>query len=249
MAAGLRATLSGPAQPVAAPAPPAPASIDRGAEAFAEGFARVYLSWDAKDTSRREQALAPYLAGIDADGGLRPATDSSQQVLATSVIGSRRTAAGRLVTLAVQTSARLVYLSVPVQRTADGSLAITAYPALVGPPATDDHAQPAEEDEVADGALVTVSERAVGNYLTGNNDNLLADLAPDAVVSLPSDPLKADQFAGVTWVVHGRRVAVAVRAVDRQRATWTLRYELEVVERDRWYVRSIQVDPTFRGAS
>lgn len=248
IAAGLRATLSGPAPRAATARPPAPAATDHGAEAFAEGFARAYLTWDAKDAAKRQQALLPYLAGLDADGGLQPADGVSQQVLATSVVDDRRTADGRLVTLAVQTSQRELYLSVPVQRTADGSLAITAYPALVGPPATDDQAQPTQEEQVADTALVTVVDRAIGNYLTGNDDNLLADLTPDALVSPPRERLRVERVAGVTWVVQGRRVAVALRAADAQRTTWTLRYELDVVRRDRWYVRSAQVDPTFRGA-
>jgi hypothetical protein len=34
------------------------------------------------------------------------------------------------------------------------------------------------------------------------------------------------------------RVAVEVNAVDAIRTQWTLRYELAVVHRDRWYVRT-----------
>jgi hypothetical protein len=41
-------------------------------------------------------------------------------------------------------------------------------------------------------------------------------------------------------------VAVTVTTEDADGVEWTLRYELSVVRRDRWYVREISVDPTSR---
>ena len=42
-------------------------------------------------------------------------------------------------------------------------------------------------------------------------------------------------------------VAVEVSAADAAGTLWTLRYELAVVHRDRWYVRAIEPDPVAAG--
>jgi hypothetical protein len=136
---------------------------------------------------------------------------------------------------------------VPVNRDRRGLLSISAYPAIVGPPATNSKPEPADEDSVEDADLVAVAQRAMRNYLAANRNNLLADLTPDARISLPADPMTVDGEPAVTWVVAKRRIAVELNTKDRQGTTWTLRYELDVRRRDRWYVRSVQVDPAFRG--
>jgi hypothetical protein len=46
----------------------------------------------------------------------------------------------------------------------------------------------------------------------------------------------------ITQAARGR-VAVEVSAADAAGTQWTLRYELAVVHRDRWYVRTIQTAP------
>jgi hypothetical protein len=94
---------------------------------------------------------------------------------------------------------------------------------------------------------VTVVERAVRNDLEGADRNLAADLMPDAVVSLPATRLRVSDFGDVAWLERDRRVAVEVEAEDARESTWTLTYELGVRKRDRWYVRSLQPDPTFGG--
>jgi hypothetical protein len=248
-AAGVRAMFATRAKP--APARPAPVVAgDQGAAAFAEGFARAYLTWDAKHPEDRAARLKPYLGTLAGDGGLQPAKDSSQQVAWTSVIGERPERDVRLVTLAVQTTQSMVYLSVPVSRDRRAFLSVNAYPAIVGPPATDARASAPSEDTVDDGRLVDVVTRAMRNYLAGNRNNLLADLTPDALVSLPSDPLRVTSSSDrVTWVARPNRVAVQLDAEDAQKNSWALRYELDVRKRDRWYVRSVQVDPTFRSDS
>jgi hypothetical protein len=133
-----------------------------------------------------------------------------------------------------------------VGRDRRGFLYVSDYPALVGPPAIDSNPAPRSEDEVDDDALVDVVDRALRNYLAGNANNLTADLTPDALVSLPTEPMKVNETDQPTWVVPGRRVAVQITARDARENGWTLRYELEVEKRERWYVRSVQVDPTFR---
>ena len=49
----------------------------------------------------------------------------------------------------------------------------------------------------------------------------------------------------VTWAAP-RVVAVTVNAEGSDGASSVLRYELSVIRRDRWYVRAISTDPTFR---
>jgi hypothetical protein len=248
-ATGLRVILSGPQQAPAARTVVAP-SGDQGATSFAEAFTRAYLTWDGDDPDARAAQLKPFLGSdLDADGGLQAATGQSQSVSWTAVLGDRREGERRLVTVMAQTSSGVTYLSVPVQRNRRGFLAIAGYPAIVGPPAVDAQQQQPAEDEVQDDALKTVVTRALTNYLAANQRNLLADLTPDAVVSLPSAALKLRQVDAVTWVKPRRRVAVQLTAQDDHGTTWTLRYELDVLHRDRWYVRSLQVNPTFQGGS
>jgi hypothetical protein len=43
------------------------------------------------------------------------------------------------------------------------------------------------------------------------------------------------------------RVAVEVAAADDAGIQWTLRYELTVAHRGRWYVRAIEPDPVAAG--
>jgi len=248
-ATGVRVILSGPPQAPAARTIVAP-SGDQGATSFAEAFTRAYLTWDGDDPDARERDLKAFLgSGLDADGGVQPTAGQSQSVSWTSVLGARREGTRRLVTVMAQTSSGVTYLNVPVQRDRRGFLAVAGYPAIVGPPAVDADQQQPAEDEVEDGALKTVVTRALTNYLAANQRNLLADLTPDAVVSLPSAALKLRQVDEVTWVKPRRRVAVQVQAQDDHGTAWTLRYELDVLQRDRWYVRSLQVNPTFQGGS
>ena len=239
--AGLRATLRGDDSPAAA-ARPAPVA-DLGAEAFAEGFARAYLSFDAARPELRERELAGYLSDdLEPDGGYSPAS-GARSVSWTAAAGVRIRGSRRTVTVAAQTSAGLVHLAVPVERDGRGFLYVAGYPALVGPPATNTAAGVPSEDEVEDAGLRVVVERAVRNYLAGDKNDLLADLAPDAVVSLPSQRLEVSSIAELTWAEPGRMVAVLVEAEDAEGSSWTLRYELGVRKRDRWYVRSLHVDP------
>jgi hypothetical protein len=153
----------------------------------------------------------------------------------------------RVITVAAQTTRQLLYLAVPVHRTARGFLVVPRYPALIGPPISDPGAAPTEERDVGDGALRAVAERAITNYLAGQRTNLLADLDPAAVVSLPSAFLDVRSVRSITKA--GRdRVAVEITAADDAGIQRTLRYELTVVHRDRWYVRAIEPDPVAAGS-
>jgi len=118
---------------------------------------------------------------------------------------------------------------------------VVGYPALVGPPAVALDRPASDEDEVADPQLRAVCERALRNYLAGDRDDLLADLDPQAVVSLPEQRLELKAVHELTRAGPGR-VAAEIEA-SGDAAVWTLRYELDVVRRERWYVRAISSDP------
>jgi Conjugative transposon protein TcpC len=243
-AAGLRATLSGPGATAAQRTPRAVAP-DLGAQSFAEGFARVYLQWNAKTLDERSKALETYLPGaIPEDGGLVPGKRAKQRVAWTTVTATQRR--GRRITVSVYavTSGGPVHLAVPVERDGRGFLYVAGYPALLGPPLVQSDADLSEGDDVLDAALEDVVNRAIGNYLSGAGENLRADLTPDAVVTLPAQTLRVTSAEPVTWVIPNRRVAVIVHARDATKTSWTLRYEIDVHKRDRWYVASIQSDPT-----
>ena len=262
--AGLKAIVKG--SPPAA-ATPAPVSVggDLGAESFAEAFVRTYLTWTAGDEQARDADLTRYLpTALSPDGGLVPLDGSDQAVPWSAVVGVRAAGAGRFqVTVGAQvtttvdpqrrdaaprTTRSAIYLDVPVGRDAHGLLYVMNYPAVVGPPASTRTQQPKVLTPVGDATLTAVVSRALTNYLAGARANLLADLTADAVVSLPTQRLHVTDVGELDWVRTGSRVAVDVDAEGGTAGHWTLRYELDVRRRDRWYVQSLQVDPTFKGA-
>jgi hypothetical protein len=245
--AGLRTTLAPPDTPQEARV--RTEAADHVVHSFAEAFVRTYLSWDSHDPARREERLATFLSrDLDADGGLSP-SGSTREVTWTSVVAERRGGPRTTVVVAAEVEREPVFLAVPVQRDDRGFLSVIAYPALVGAPATSTDGAPAPELEVDDAGLRAVSERAVRNYLAGEHRNLAADLADGAVVALPGRALRVESIESITWAVPGRRVAVQLRAEEPGGSTWTLRYELGVVRRERWYVRQLHVDPRSKGAT
>jgi hypothetical protein len=245
---GLRAAVQGPT-----PAPAHKRTVagsDQTVGAFAEAFVRVYLSFDPAAPELREERLAGYLSrALDPDAGLAPPSGHVREVEWTTVVD--QVERGRLtsVTVAAGLAGETLHLAVPVERDERGLVAVAGYPALVGPPAHDMAIAPASEDQVDDSGLRAVCERAVRNYLAGERRDLAADLADDAVVSLPGRQLDVRSVEAVTWAVPGRRAAVQLQAEDPEGATWTLRYELAVVRRDRWYVRSLHTDPRAEGGT
>lgn len=241
MIAGLRAIIAGPPPPP--PAPTAAYAPDQGAASFAEAFVRSYLSWDPARREEREQALARFTSqDLDLGAGLEPRDGTVQTVSWSAVMGM--VPAGRrrqLVTVAASAGERTWHVAVPVIRDARGYLAVAGYPALVGPPPVATGKRAKDELEVSDPELRAVAARAVRNYLAGEREDLAADLDPAAIVSLPRERARVLAVEEVTAAGSGR-VAVGVQA-SLADATFTLRYELSVVKRERWYVRSIETDP------
>jgi hypothetical protein len=245
--AGLRVAIA-PAPRVSVPARQA-ATPDLRVGAFAEAFARAYLTWDPEHPERREERLARFLSRqVDVGAGMTPAAPRAQHVTWVAVVASRRIRSRTTVVVAVETNGDVLHLAVPVEHDERGFLGVATYPALVGAPARSPDLSAPTEQDVEDPELRAVGERAVRNYLGGERRNLAADLADGAVVALPSRRLAVDSVDSITWA-PGRRVAVQVRASEAGGATWTLRYELAVVRRERWYVRALHVNPRSKGVS
>jgi hypothetical protein len=242
-AAGLRSAIAGPTE--LRHIGRSGGIQDLGAETFAEAFVRAYLTWDSAHPERHERQVGAFTSdALEPGAGLSAPAQGAQQVLWTAAIRDEAVSSTRrLVTVAAQTtSGPPYYVSICVQRDRRGFMAISGYPAVVGAPPVDTKLSPGDEPEVEDSELRTVVRRALANYLGRQGENLRADLDKQALVVLPSAPLKVRSIDALTWVKPGR-VAAQVRAEGRG-AGWTLRYELDVVKRERWYLRSIETNPS-----
>jgi hypothetical protein len=219
---------------------------DLAAQGFASLFARRYLSWGAAEAQSHGLEV-PELGGRGAEAAdIRLPASGEQRVLWTEVVQARVAARGvRVYTVAVETDTDgLLYLTVPVARLANGRLALSGYPAFVGPPAAAPAQLAGSSHEIDDQALALVVSRALRNYLAGSPDELAADLTSGARVSLPTQPLVLASVERTTWTSDGRSVLALVRAGDRRGVQYTLGYELDVSRsQGRWEVSAVQMDP------
>lgn len=235
---GLRALVAEPAATAPAPAPQPPAASAAG---HAEAFARAYLTWEESRHEEREDALAA-LGAPGLGAGLTPPLEGSQRVIWSAVLAERAGPGGtRVVTVAAETDAgELLHLAVPVARAPDGAPAIARAPALVGAPPSARGWRAADGPEVADPALERVARRALTNYLAGDRANLLADLAPGAIVSLPAARIRGPRLGALTWSDRAAGwAALSVSAGIPGGARADLAYPLSVVHEGRWLVRAI----------
>jgi hypothetical protein len=237
-----------PPRPPVDPAPSAATpSADQSAEAYAVLFARRYLTWSAAEPTQDQERLEPFVGSqLEPDAGFLPPSTGAQSVQWAEVVESRETAPGQGVyTVAADTRpAGLLYLTVGVTRTRAGSLALSGYPALVGPPSSQPAVAPPVLRPVEDPSLQLVVKRALTNYLAGAGSDLAADLTSGAVVSAPTLPLELLNVAHEGWVAGGGSVVVTVQAGDERGARYTLTYELDVTRaQGRWEVSAIETDP------
>jgi len=238
---------------IAPPRPRLPPAIavspppDLAAEGYASLFARRYLTWDAAQPQTSQQQLAPLLGpGLDSGGGLRLPASGEQRVEWAEVVQGRELGHGEDVyTVAAQTNtAGLLHLTVRVVRRANGSLAIDGYPAFVGAPASGPGQLQTGLAEVGDPQLAIVVERALRNYLAQSPNELAADLAGAARVSLPELALSLESVLHLVWSADRRSVRALVQARDTRGVQYTLDYELDVtVAGGRWEVGAIQMNP------
>jgi hypothetical protein len=223
------------------------AERDPAAEGYAVLFARRYLAWNAADLQASLRTLGAFVgSGIEPGAGLQLPPTGRQAVEWAEVVQAREPAAGEhIYTVAAQTdSAGLLYLTVGVDRTRQGSLALSGYPAFVGAPAAGPASASRRLRAVADASLTSVITRALRNYLAASGAELAADLTPDARVSLPAWPLTLDSLARLDWSPDSRSVLAVVQAQDARGVQYTLAYEVDVVrEQGRWEVSAVQMNP------
>jgi hypothetical protein len=221
---------------------------DLAAQGYAVLFVRRYLTWDAATPQLSEDTLAAMTGpASDPGAGMTLPPSGAQHVLWAEVVQERTPSPGRRVyTVAAQTdTSGLVYITIAVVRQIDGRIAIAGYPAFVGAPLSAE-GQPARTGaEVDDGALAAVVERALRNYLAASPQELAADLADGAEVSLPETHLTLDSMQRLAWSPDHRSVFALVKAQDARGALYTLGYEADVEElHGRWEISAIQTDPT-----
>jgi hypothetical protein len=239
-AAGVRATFDHTQRAYSAHAA-ARTSDHAGVAAFAEAFARAYLTWDPADpaTQRTELArLAP--EALMQDRGIASRSQTRNVVTWTAVAADVPEGRRRTVTVEADTTYGLVYLELQIDEASHGRLRVVDYPAIVGGPPVDRSQDLPEGDAVEDASLLSTARRAVTNYLARRRDALAADLAPGSFVSLPSQPLTVRSLDSVVWMRRGRQVGVLVHAALHDGPDLALRYRLDVIRRaGRWFVQAV----------
>lgn len=231
--AGVRSILS-PPTPSAVPTQTGP-PLDYAEQSFALAFSQVYLTYDSARPEAREAALAPFASsGFEIGAGFSPPQSGSQRVQWADVAQVQRPLAGGvIITVAAKlsTSAQPVYLSVPVDRERGGAIYLAAYPSFVGPPLSTTRATTDQGGEpVDDGEAAALVKRALANYLVGDAENLSADLADAATVTLPTNQLRLQGVDQLDWVngTGGGAVLATISATDPRGGAYTLRYEVGV---------------------
>jgi hypothetical protein len=242
-AAGLRTVLAhGAPTAVAARAPAVSGDLSR--EAFAEAFARAYLTWDATRPTAYDAAVGRFAPGLVDDQAVVLPARGHQWVVWSTVAADEPTWQGRLVTVAALTNYGTVRLAVAVGHR-DGGFYVMRAPAVIGGAGGLSAPAAPDQDPVQDAALGAVVGRALNNYLAGRRDALTADLAPGSVVAVPDEPLRLAGTEQLTWAARGREVDATVRAVPSAGGELTLAYAVGVVrEAGRWFVRWIEVPST-----
>jgi hypothetical protein len=212
---------------------------------FATEFARAYLTYQLADPNGRTQALSRFAnAAIDGEAGVTPEGNQSVR-WAEPAQEQPQPGGGQVVTVAVQTSTHTTpeYLAVPVVRVTGGSLAVGGDPSFVGPPTVDEGYEPGTQQPVSNTALTAMVTRVVTNYLDDDAQDLQADLAPGAQVSLPTVAMTVQHVTSVTWT-SANAVDVQLIATDSAQTTYSLAYLIGVTQQgERWDATSIDVNP------
>ena len=227
---------------------PAEVQLDRGGELLAGQFARAFLSFDAEDPDLRDRAMAQFgTASSPALAGYEAPRRGRQAISQTQVAQAFKVPQGTRYIVAASTAAgQTTYLAVTVARGQDGALGVVGPPAVVGPPVSAPARAITPGRDVEDPAVQQVAERALRNYLSAAGDDLAADLASTATVSLPAQPMTLERVDELRWE-SGAPGAVLVTASvrDTHGQLMQLAYELALQpQQDRWLVAGIQNNPT-----
>lgn len=218
---------------------------DLPAQLFARNFTSAYLAYNAERPESREAALAAYTGDEGDPWAYTPPSNGSRRIKSTA-IAQVYPKGNDMAVYVVQasTSSGPINLSVTVGRE-NGALGVVGNPAIVGAPAS---AGPIENpnasgDDVDDGALRTVVQRALTNWFAHQQEDLAADLSPDAKVSLPDGTYELVELHSLLDQGDGSVLAnVDVSSASGELMTFD--YEVNVERRgDRWTVQAIQTLP------
>lgn len=225
--------------------------LDLPAAAYAERFARAFLSFSSTDPLTRERALAEFdgrSAGATSEGYLAGGR-GTRRVTQTQVVQAVAVPQGeRYVVGADTVPDGRMYLAVTVARDPGGALRVVGFPALVGAPLQGSAAPDPGGLEVDDDAVSAVVTRALRNYLAGRVGDLPADLTPEAVISVPAQTLRLLRVSELRWEQGvPDSVLATVEAADEHGSQLTLTYELALSRASsRWFVAGIHTNPTGR---
>jgi hypothetical protein len=231
--AGIRSVVS-PASPSVVPPASGP-PLDYAEQSYALAFSQVYLTYSSANPEEREAALEPFNAsGFEIGAGFSPPQGGSQRVQWANIAQVQRPLLGGVViTVAAKlsTESQPVYLSVPVDRERGGAIYLAGYPSFVGPPLSTTGSTAEQGGEPVDDAEVSsLVKRTLANYLAGDAENLSADLADAATVTLPTNQLSLEGVDQLDWVdgAGGGAVLATISATEERGGAYTLRYEVGV---------------------
>jgi hypothetical protein len=220
-------------------------TYDLATAEYAAEFARAYLTYSSAHPAERTAALSRFTnATVDSEAGVTAAGNQSVR-WAEPMQEQRQAGGGEVITVAVLTSSSSApeYLAVPVTRAGGGALAIADYPSFVGPPMVAAEYEAPSQEPVTDSTLIAMVTRVVTNYLDDDAQDLQADLANGAQVSLPTVALTVQHVTNVTWAHASNTVEVDVQATSSAGTTYSLAYLIGVARHERWYATSIAVNP------
>ena len=220
------------------------AGVDPASAAFAVRFARAYLS----DPSA--QALDSFLAEGARVGTGRPPRDGAGVVQAevsqTKELGDEKSILTVACTLR---DARTLYLAVPIVREEAGEVAALGAPSIVAAPGVtraDSGERPQSLAGPGAGAIGDLVAKFLPAYLTATDAGALSYLlVPDAEVNPLGGAVALVSVSGISQLGSGegprRSVLAAARVSDpASGAVYPVVYRLELVQRGRWYVESVE---------
>jgi hypothetical protein len=218
---------------------------DPASASLAVRFARAYI----EDPAPR--ALTPFLAEGAKAGGGRPATGDGAEVAQAEVAATHELGGGRAVlTVACDLrDGRSVYLAVPISRSGAGEAAVSGAPWVVAGPSTagveGERPRPLAGPDA--GAIRALAAKFLPAYLAARSARDLSYLlVPEASVTPLAgalEPLGPGGSVAQLGDGEGRRRTVVASGRFRDPASgavYRLAYRLELVRRNRWYVRSVE---------
>lgn len=249
--AGLFSPQSRPAS--ARVARPVPAWPDEPARAHASEFAATYLTVDSHRLVEQRVMLAE-LATPEVLEALLPTLDGNvlRQVVASTTV-ERAFALDpehALVTVAARVTgskgSRTLRLVVPVARDKRGGLVVNDLPSLAPAPRQAKAGSPAGDSLLGDDrdAIEEVLTRFLRAFVSGDREGLVYLSPPGTTIEAVRGGFELVDLGSLTSLgpenARQRLVLAVARVRDRQSgATYALRYRVQLVRLDRWYVAAL----------